>query len=291
MGIYTKVPDPAGDKWVQIGAELPGIGGWATIINVSGTYEKYTYNDGVTDWVAYEWYDWTSKNAEQTGTITTSGGIVDCLVVSSGVAHNYAACAPVTDAEFVFPAGLLNLSMGYALGGSVDGSYSDTRITPDGTIDLQRQIVINSGYTAYFDGNVGRSPNGQYSSITGTEVLYGHCPDSWPAGANPPGWGGISGNNTPGAVIVRVPAANADGVAENFHGWDSFALVTDGVVTEVTKVPDNEPRTLDAEWVPCSADVQAGWSQVDGEFVPPPAPTRDDLIAELQAQVEELRKA
>ena len=62
-----------------------------------------------------------------------------------------------------------------------------------------------SGYTAYFDGVKGRDPNGQYSSITGTEVLYGHCPSGSVPALSPPGWGGINGQSTPGAVIIRVP--------------------------------------------------------------------------------------
>ncbi|MDC3333056.1 hypothetical protein OAV62_02335, partial [bacterium] len=185
--------------------ELPGIGGWADVTAITGTGTKYEYTADGMDWSCFEWYGYTIKNAAQTGTVTTSGGIVDCLIVASGVAHNYAACAPVTDAELVFPAGLLDLSMGYATPSGAEGPYTDTRITPDGATDLQRQIIFNSGYTAYFDGNQGRDPNGEYSSITGTEVLYGHCPDSWPGGANPPGWGGTNGNNTPGAVIIRVP--------------------------------------------------------------------------------------
>jgi hypothetical protein len=58
-------------------------------------------------------------------------------------------------------------------------------------------------------------------------------------------------------------------VQETFHGWDSFALVTDSVVTEVTRVPDNEPHTLDAEWVACSSEVSVGWVLVDGDFYSP----------------------
>ena len=32
-------------------SQLPGIGGWATIEEVSGTYTKHVYED----WVAFEW--------------------------------------------------------------------------------------------------------------------------------------------------------------------------------------------------------------------------------------------
>jgi len=112
-------------------------------------------------------------------------------------------------------------------------------------------------------------------------------------GSPRPNKGDGGAQNKPGSsgvVIVRVPAAYAQNVQETFHGWDSFALVNDGVVTEVTKVPDNEPHTLDAEWLPCAAEVQPGWSHADGEFTPPPAPTRDDLIAELKERIKDLQK-
>jgi len=203
-GVWVKVYPDAAEPG------LPGLGGWADVTTVTGASgNRYTYTDADGDWVAYEWYDWTSKNAQQTGTITTSGGIVNCLVVASGVAHNYGSSAPVTDAQLMFPAGLLDLSIGYATPTGSQGWYTDTIITPDGATDLQRQIVINSGITPTLDGIQGRNPNGQYSSITGTEVLYGHCPNSWPGGFSPPGWGGINSNNTPGAVIIRVPANHA----------------------------------------------------------------------------------
>jgi hypothetical protein len=66
-----------------VGGGLPGIGGWATIEEVTGTYKnpRYEYNDGPggvggTDWVAYEWTD--------DGTVKTSGGLVDALIVGGG---------------------------------------------------------------------------------------------------------------------------------------------------------------------------------------------------------------
>jgi hypothetical protein len=73
--VWVKVyPDQAGG-----GDELPGVGGWAQITGVTGTYRQprheYKDADGV-EWVAYEWTD--------DGTVTTSGGLVDALIVGAG---------------------------------------------------------------------------------------------------------------------------------------------------------------------------------------------------------------
>ena len=280
MGIYTKVADPAGDKWVEIGASEPGIeglGDWATITAVSGDYKKprHEYNDGVTDWVAYEWTD--------DGTITTSGGLVEALLVGGG---SYRTSVPR------FCGGRVNEGL-LLIGDSHTITVGKGQQTQSATWGTGSAIsgVVEQGPVPYpATGtyvSAGTAPNGGViSKITGSEVNYAAHSLGTP--------GGSTATNVSagldGVVVIRVPAAFAPNVQENRHGWDSFALVTDGVVTDVTRVPDNEPHTLDAEWLPCDAEVQAGWSHADGEFTPPPAPTRDDLIAELKERIKDLQK-
>jgi len=305
-GVWVKVSG----VWKQVASDgLTGLGGWATITAVSGTYTKHSYNDGVMDWVAYEWTD--------DGTITTSGGLVDALVVGGGSqgggsgngggGGSATAGVIATAATEQVSVSTKNISSGNVAdnrsifgqliaGPGVDNTIPSNVGGPFG--GMQAGYNAGGGGGALGDGGSDGTPGrGLISSIRdGNPVEYGRGGAGKTFIVGEPDantGGGGDGNNYEGAdgvVIVRVPAANAQGVAETFHGWDSFALVTDGVVTEVTKVPDNEPHTLDAEWLPCPADVQAGWSHADGEFTPPPAPTRDDLIAELKAQIKDLQK-
>jgi len=296
MGIWTKVADDGG-KWVEIGAssgggELPGLGGWATITAVSGDYKnpRHEYNDGVTDWVAYEWTD--------DGTLTTTDGLLDMLLVSGGGAGSsnsthsvYGTCGRVEQGINYLSGTQHDVKVG--AGGQwavMNGrSYPSSCGPHAATFVGYGQPTYGSGAT---DPSVDINPAGIRSSITGPDTEYAPGNTASSTHGHVVGQPGrdTDRNGFRGVVIVRVPAANAQSVAENFHGWDSFALVTDGVVTEVTKVPDNEPHTLDAEWLPCAAEVQPGWSHADGEFTPPPAPTRDDLIAELKERIKDLQK-
>ena len=298
MPIFTKVADPDGanpddGKWVEVGANeggepgLPGLGGWATITGVTGTYKKprYEYNDGPngvggTDWVAYEFTD--------DGTLTTSGGLMDTWLVSggTGASTNGGYEGPggggaIVQGIQVHQSGDLPVVVGY--GGVTTGSIYQCwgGRSSIGTLTTGIGGLVSGQGGENVPGGSGKP--GEYlqmtapvvSSITGSEREYsaGSGGDAWPANQPNSGNGCNKSQSKAedGVVIVRVPKAYADGVAENFHGWESLALVNDGVVTEVTKVPDNEPRTLDTEWVPCSADVQVGWDLVDGEFVSPPA--------------------
>jgi len=342
MGIYTKVADPAGDKWIEIGASapgLPGVGGWATITAVSGTYTQpryeYTDADGM-DWIAYEWTD--------DGTITTSDGLVDALIVGAGgptggpLNYTYMGYGGAGGVH----AGAISLNgnspinvqvgqptLGYntletvshskvgiaiaiAGGGGVSNNTADVGgdggCGGGGTSVSTIGVGIQGGNGGYGTRPAGGGAGGDANGTTagpGRQFAYtSNTPKMYAVGGssttpNTPNTGNGCGGTmntsarqpgSSGVVIIRVPKEYAQGVAETFHGWDSFALVTDGVVTEVKRVPDNEPHTLDAEWLPCDAEVQAGWSHADGEFTPPPAPTRDDLIAELKERIKDLQK-
>ena len=277
---------------------LPGLGGWATIEAVSGTTTtRYEYNDGVTDWVAYEWTD--------DGTVSTTDGLIDVLLAGGGGWGRHAAPTGGegggNGATLVY--GIFNSAYFGSSPHAITIGEAGDPITGLGKDSTFGPIRSNGGTSTNYSGNGGDGAGGLHSgstggaglsyAISGTELEYAAGGNAGSPQKNPITYGSGAGNGvTPGAgvVIVRVPAAYAQSVVETFHGWDSFALVNDGVVTEVTKVPDNEPHTLDAEWLPCDAEVQAGWSHADGEFTPPPAPTRDDLIAELKARIKDLQK-
>lgn len=110
-------------------AELPGLGGWAEILDVGGSPKRYDYNDGETDWVAFEWTDTST-----THTLTTdAGGLVDALIVgaggSAGGATNYT-------------------HMGYGGAGGVLHGPVD--------VGTSNEIKVGVG------GNFGSSANGDY---------------------------------------------------------------------------------------------------------------------------------
>lgn len=76
-----------------------------------------------------------------------------------------------------------------------------------------------------------------------------------------------------------------------------YAIIEAGIVTNVV-IADAEYAELQG-WVAAGDLVEIGWSYVDGEFVDlrpellpaPPPPTKEDLLAQLQAlqaQIEAL---
>ena len=339
-GIYTKIADPAGDKWVEIGAdggggELPGVGGWATITKVSNpTNDIAPYESGGVTWKAWSWENpkvmssGGSVNATRDliGSVTLAEtGLVQVLVVAGGgsgyanaggggaggVIASVSALPGVKNDIYVGSGGQsTGTGGGSAVGiiGIGGGSYRASGDSGNGFGGVNGTTPGSgaSGPT-YYDYDT--SPNG-YRPGPGitlnwadgvTDEVYGLGGDYSYSAAQPLGfgWGGTVQPSTntavynPGAngfVLVRVPIEYADGVTVSRHGWDSFALVNDGVVTEVTKVPDNQPRTLSNEWVDAPAEVSAGWIYDGSEFVPPSPPSNKDLIAELQDQIKNLQK-
>lgn len=290
-GIYTKVADPAGDKWVEIGASAPGLEGgddWATVTSVSGTYKRprHEYNDGVTDWVAYEFTD--------NGSFTIDGeeGLVEFLLVASASRNSNSSGGKGGGAleglERIAASTTTTLSVGKTTDTSIGESNGSTpsRLThANGEVLWAGDLGGWSAPARAGNGGIQPDGSGIYSSIFGPKRGFGGGAQANgnPYGVTPavPNSGAASTNTSQawpsgeaknqGIVGIRVPKAYADNVQETFHGWDSFALVTDGVVTDVTRVPDNEPHTLDAEWVLCSADVQVGWDFVGGVFSEPTA--------------------
>ena len=297
MPIYTKVADDGG-KWVEIGAnsgelpdtaedgdvvfviegepaggggELPGIGGWATIKEVSGDYEKHP--DG--DWVAYEFKD--------NGTITTSGGIVDALLVGGG---SYRTSVPR------FCGGRVNEGL-LLIGESHTITVGKGQQTQSATWGSGSAIsgVIEQGPVPYpATGNyadAGTAPNGGViSNITGSEVNYAAHSLGTPGGSTAVN----DSAGLDGVVVIRVPAANAQSVSETRHSWLNFATVENGVVTSVNKTPDNVPYTTAVDEIPCGPEVAEGWNYDGSEFVAP-EPDYSEQIKELEETLKNLRSA
>jgi hypothetical protein len=283
-GVWVKVhPDDAG------GGGLPGIGGWATLKEVSGTYNKHTYNDGEMNWVAYEWID--------NGFVTTTDGLVDALVVGGGACASASfsgGAGGVLHGIQQFSAAEQSIIIGTtptsgsqtpgsrsAIGNESIGGGLARQAGPNGFSDFE-----SSGYGAGA-GSTGNAPDrdtggpGFVSSITGTELEYAQGGGLYRTdeeyNALPPGCGSDRQNNsdvfqyrgTDGAVIIRVPAANAQGVSETRHGWLNFATVENGVVTSVNKTPDNLPYEAAVDEVPCGPEVTKGYNYDGSEFVAP----------------------
>ena len=308
MPIYTKVADDGG-KWVEIGAGesgLPGIGEWATIEEVSGDVTEHSYGD-------WKYYKWTND-----GNIKTTEGLVDVLVVAGGsgtgdtAARGWPGGAGKVLRGLMPSNGIVPITVGQYRKTGASNPYDNP-----GYPSSFGSNSIGSGSGGYIDsssdGSAGPPPSpgiagpGLMYDITGTELEYGrgggnlsNATHSVPT-AEEYGWaasaksrhGGsdVYVEGTGGVVIVRVPAANAPNVQETFHGWDNYASVENGVVVETQKLPDNQPRTLSNEWVEAPAEVSAGWIYDGREFVPPTPPSNEELIAELEARVKELRKA
>jgi len=297
MPIYTKVADDGG-KWVEIGAGLPGIGGWATITAVDGDYTKHpVYEDGGVDWVAYEFTG--------NGYFIITDGLIDTLLVAGGMWYSGSVAGSTSGGRVA--AGILDLpAMTYNCEVDVKFRHQDRgnpgssirRATDDVDVMMAHRGLSyvagnNEPFGSFADIANGLLFDGYKSSITGVEKEYGqgHKINGTPTSDAPGNAAQNQADAKNGAVIIRVPAAYADNVQETFHGWNNYASVENGVVVETQKLPDNQPRTLSNEWVDAPAEVSTGWIYDGSEFVPPAPPSNKELIAELEARVEELRKA
>ena len=283
------------------GNELPGLGGWAEITDVSGSPKRYAYKDGI-DWVAFEW--------TQDGSVTTTDGLVDALVVAAGLTgKRVTGAAPVagnvlpamqylTAAEHMLTVGKVNANAGDNSGMSQLGVVS-ARITVQTQNAGPGGTHIGAGATAPSDGA------GIHSNITGSDVEYGMASGSGDQGSIPadtvkttPGSANdVSlGPGIDGVVIVRVPAALTEKVDPG--KWvtrsNNFAVVENGVVTETytehhygngTTTP--LPQT---DLIPCDANVTEGYSYENGEFVAPPALEIPAAQQEILDKINELQQ-
>ena len=290
------------------GGELPGIGGWATVSAASGTVEEKTYNDGNITWKVYKFTDDGSVTcsteglvevlavgsggaASASGTYKLGGGaggvtqeltqleaIENPVIVGKGENSGPGDSSYVGTATGIFG----------AYGGSSSGASSGAigsarpayvRIVP-GQGHFGHAVGHGGGGGAEGEGTSTEGGPGRVINFDGDgDVEYGRGGEPEYKGEQAPGigqggyaWNGSPGGPYPGGdgiVLVRVPAENAASVSLNVYGWESFALVDDGVVTDVVKVPDNQPRTMEEGWLACPNMVRVGWEYVDGEFVSP----------------------
>ena len=269
-----------GDSPVGDSGELPGLGGWATIEEVSGTYTKHTYGD----WVAYEWTG--------DGEVTTTPGLVDSLLVGAAT-HQFNGGNVREGLTDVSANG--TITIGVYSGDNQNLTAGTTRIGP---ADISNKTFASGGlYSRSFVGNNPQDSAPEFTdpmmagyktNITGTPVVHGHTANALETVGIVTGYGCGRIGNKNGLAVVRVPSTNAQNVIENFFRWISYATVENGVVTKVTKTPDNKPYTASAQEVECDASVQEGYLYENGEFTAP-EPDYSDEIAALTARLEELR--
>ena len=251
-------------------SELPGIGGWATITEVTGDYTKHTYGD----WVAYEWTD--------DGSATCTSGLLDTWIVAAGsvwAAPNNGSGGEILDGLRYFAGDTHDVIVGAPATDGKSSAFGDliTRRTYPPYADHGAGA---GGYTGASDRTLPR-----YGSITGTSLPYSAGRNGSTSPVGHPG-----GMGTAGTVIIRVPAANAQNVTENYFRFVYHATVEDSVVVSVTKTPDNQTYKTAVDEVECDSSVQVGYTYDEKKNTfAAPEPDYSEEIAALTARLEELR--
>ena len=195
-GVWVKVyPDAAGGG-------LEGLGGWADVTAVTGASgNRYTYTDiDGFDWVAYEWTD--------DGTVTTTDGLVDALIVGGGLNNGGQKGKGGGAIESVLGLNATTHQINVGLGGAErleNHSYLGALyVRPPYNWD------VGAGGSAVSP----QTPDGFLSSIKGGAAV------EYAAGGTKslttPGSGGVVGQD--GVVIVRVRASNALATIPNTWG-------------------------------------------------------------------------
>ena len=211
--------------------ELPGIGGWADVSNVNGTGTKYEYTADGMDWSAFAW--------TADGSVTTSGGLLDALIVGGGAGTSGdgsirgSGGGVITGVEQV-ETGELSVVVG--AGGDNSGS-STSGMGKYSQLGLMRigggtRIDSPNGYKrgssgGYYAG-AGSAGDGQgrttggigvtSSLINGTDVMYASGGGDYRAPADDRPGDGADGDNQAsggyavageaGIVAIRVPRGN-----------------------------------------------------------------------------------
>ena len=182
--------------WNPPGA-LPGLGGWATITDVKGKGNKYSYTDAAGDWVAYEFTDDGSLD-------TQAGGLVDAFILSGGSSFFQRGGQDVYGNGGFHFAGITQLDASgndvvVGAGGihQYDGSRSATWGKPS-SVGPKSSATTTSGSGG--DNFI------VVNDLTGEERTYGQNSGASNAPANT---GNYSTKNAgSGVVIVRIPKAN-----------------------------------------------------------------------------------
>ena len=297
MPIYAKVADDGG-KWVEIGADGGGGGGsaWG---DFTTNGDETTSNTWGPDGQGRMW-KWAEWNAANDYSVNLTGGLYWVLTVGGGDAGWAAANqdaqqgqpGTINEGYWEFPTGATSITVGSkSLNANSTTDFGmPSSIGNYGTQGIQSfgHALIGRGGTAFPD------PTGYTSTITGTSQEYATGYD----GTNRPGRGGrnSTADNRDGCVIIATAAPNAK--ALNWVHTTYHAEVSDGVVTAVhtqKHYADGTTTPLPfSDLIDATYGVSEGWLFVNGELQPPPsppAPTRDELIADLEARIKELRKA
>lgn len=201
---------------------IEGFGDWADITGVTGTSgNRYIYNDGM-DWVAYEW--------TANGTLTTSDGLVDLVLVGPG-GGNRTASPGGSGGQIIYGLNKLNEGQHQVTVGAYS-SNATTQTMIEGPTNLRSGRAVFGGNNSLgtyrpSDSDLTAGKGAFFSYITGSKVYYGIAEDSSGSKPNNPeypqakparpnkgdggGYGASSWNRagTGGCLIVRVPAANA----------------------------------------------------------------------------------
>ncbi len=217
--------------WQVLGpGELPGLGGWAEITSVwdgSGAKpNRYAYNDGSMDWVAFEW----TADGELT---TQAGGLVDMVLIGPG-GGNRTAAPGGAGGQLIY--GLNSLNGGtHQVTVEPYSSNSTTQTMIEGPTNLYSGYANCGGNNSFgtyrpSDDDLTAGKGAFFSYITGTKQYYGISEDSSGSRPNNPdypqgiparpnkgdggGFGASSWNRpgTAGCLIVRCPAPQAAGV-------------------------------------------------------------------------------
>lgn len=220
MSIKGLRTDNIYDKYIPAG--IAGYGGWASVTAATGTYTTGTYNDGTVDWI---YYKWTGN-----GSVTTTAGVVDVLVVGGG-------SGPRTLSGYLASGEGGGISRGAR---SIAASTHTITIGSGGspsTVDSTCAGGASSfGSFTSGGGKLGWNENtGFADDITGSTVYYGKSGQP-SVTANSGNGGAYSGSvsGSSGVVIIRVPvnpelwgAPPAQGVLPNLGvGWASVTAAT-----------------------------------------------------------------
>jgi hypothetical protein len=320
LSIWTKTSS----GWVEIGGGsdgLEGLGGWAVISEVSGSPKRYAYNDGGTDWVAFEWKDTTGTHS-----CKTTEGLLEVLLVSGGGGKTPTLAGnggDVKDGVMLIDAddheiivgkhGLANGDFTTAQGtfsrfgtlntgtGGVGSGQSIQPPFDEGTIE---QRAFYPGVSGILNGQLLIGGRDLIPQSVGE--IAGHPHAAGDHGVGQGTQGAAQQANADGVVIVRVPADLAAGVDPG--SWvtriDHYAEVTDGIVTDTYQerfYGDDTVRTENGRYaspeqpddlIPCDPNVAEGWTYADGEFTPPPPDPswREEAIEALKQQLKDLQK-
>ena len=245
MGIYARYLG----EWYRVdeggsAGELPGLGGWANITDVSAPSGiKYTYTESETgtSWVAYEF--------RSDGTITIQEqGLMDAIVTGAGQNHATGNGGDVNQGTDLFEEGTHDVTVGITTSGFGGTSFITSQSTGKNELISRGGGGANSrGAGAMIGGTTSTNQDSTpiYSSITGEEEWYGSGSALSPVGKSYRGSGGdlaahYTQNELDGCVILRVPQGN-DLYNKVPFGWTEIPR---GAVTK-TKTTQKDTAIID----------------------------------------------